>query len=357
VLDVELGKRKYTVILRSSISTRSTLKILSSILFFFCALALQVRAADQRLVLTDGSDQMVRSYEIVGNRVRFLSAERMEWEEIPKDLVDWKATEAAKQAADQAIEEARAKAEEIQPRVVLEPSGSSPRLLMPEQEGVYVLSTSNSAASRRASLRRLNQVQGIIENDKKRSLLSMISPVPIVKGKATILLPGKTSKQEVPPEAAAIYIMISPEERPSERSMPQDSVTQDRETPAKESSKATKKDSVSPEKLDQTASGASPFSIVRLRTKGDERVVGEITISPLGGAMSESRDAIPAAFEMAFPAQVDPDGDSLPVVWKLTPQTPLAAGEYAVIEFVDHERQNLYVWDFKVTSGAPTAPK
>src|ERR1700689_128426 len=74
---------------RSSRFSAVTLALLS------LALVLHAHAQDlsRRLILKDGSYQLVTKYEVKGERVRYKSAERDEWEELPSALVDWPATE------------------------------------------------------------------------------------------------------------------------------------------------------------------------------------------------------------------------------------------------------------------------
>src|SRR5580704_11315597 len=75
------------------------------------ATANQIPAAlpkGKKLILTDGTFQLAREYTVEGDRVRYWSVERSQWEEIPANLVDWDATHKAE--AEQTSHDAELKA-------------------------------------------------------------------------------------------------------------------------------------------------------------------------------------------------------------------------------------------------------
>src|ERR1700675_4101934 len=108
-----------------------------------CLTSLSVLAQQlaKRLILKDGSYQLATKWEVKGDRVRYLSAERDEWEELPNSLVDWAATDkfekdrAAGVSAPEAVEldkeiEAERRADEARTPQV------APGLRLPEDPGI-----------------------------------------------------------------------------------------------------------------------------------------------------------------------------------------------------------------------------
>src|ERR1700691_4862624 len=111
------------------------------------------QAPNQRLILKDGSYQVITKYQKVGDRVRYFSAERGQWEELPENLVDWAATETwAKEhkpgaqphepppPVSPAIPEAAAIDKEEQHARARTPD-VSPGLRLPDQDGIWALDT------------------------------------------------------------------------------------------------------------------------------------------------------------------------------------------------------------------------
>ena len=123
----------------------------------------------KRFILKDGSYQPLVRFEVQGDRVRYLSAERYEWEEIPFSLIDWTATEQyAREHSGQARVLAEAKAvdaeaqaerqhqEELTPLV-------APGLRLPPTGGVFLL----DVYSHQAQLNELPQNSGEIRRKSR----------------------------------------------------------------------------------------------------------------------------------------------------------------------------------------------
>src|SRR5579871_5004763 len=143
-----------------------------------------------RLFLKDGSYQMVTKWEVKGDRVRYLSAERGEWEEVPYSLIDWPATEKFEKerasgdvspVAHEISEEEKAeRAEEAAktPEV-------SPGLHLPYSDGVFLLDN----FQRQPQLVQLNQNGGEIDRDVKGNIIrSTINP--LASNKQSVELKG-----------------------------------------------------------------------------------------------------------------------------------------------------------------------
>jgi hypothetical protein len=168
------------------------------LLFIVLVFVLTLDAANFKLYLKDGGFQLVREYQVEGDRVTYYSIERSDWEEIPLHLVDLKHTEAEagerkatqeKLAKDLGDEEAAAK--EIRDEI----------RKIPRDPGVYRLENNE--------LRIFKAAEATIHNAKGRNLLRAISPVPLIPGKATLEIPGEHSPNIVTEKSPEFFLQLS----------------------------------------------------------------------------------------------------------------------------------------------------
>lgn len=139
--------------------------------------------ANFRLYLKDGNYHRVSEYKVEGERVRYYSTERGDWEEIPGELLDLKRTETErKEVSAQRAANAIAQDEEDQAERAIAKEISK----VPLEMGVYLVEED--------SMRTLPLADTKFVTDKKRSILKAMSPIPIVNGKATIEVDGENSK-------------------------------------------------------------------------------------------------------------------------------------------------------------------
>lgn len=280
----------------------------------------------KRLILKDGSYQVVTKFEIHGDRVHYYSAERGEWEDVPDELIDWKATNeyerdraAGKQspeaiALDKQLEEERRQDEALSPHV-------APGLRLPSEGGVYALDTYLSEPQ----LVPLDQNNGEVNRQTKRNVLrAAINP--ISGAKRTIELAGSSSKIQMHASLPTIYINLEPLNEEAE--------------PAPSNAPPTTKNSKAPGKPSPELPW-DRFRIVKVQPKGDRRIVGEIKTA-VYGKTSQEQDTVPTTNEQFGEGWI-----------KITPRAPLDAGEYAVAEMLGSQGINSYVWDFGVHPDAP----
>src|ERR1039458_7028349 len=201
--------------MKSFIGRTGLLAATTIALVFFCLSQFsmaQVPAPAQtqarRLILKDGSYQSVTKYEVHGDRVRYFSAERGEWEEIPNSLIDWDATDKFEQGrlqgkvAPEAVEldkelEAERKAEQARSPQV------APNLRLPDEGGIFLLDTYQN----QPQLSELQQSGGELDKNTKSNILrAAINPM--AGARQTIELPEAHAKIQSHTTVPSLYINI-----------------------------------------------------------------------------------------------------------------------------------------------------
>jgi hypothetical protein len=317
-----------------------------SLLIFTGALALTIlslltfssaQQRSRRLILKDGSYQSITQYEIKGDRVRYYSTEREEWEELPVSLVDWPATEKyEKEAAappsipeaaalDKELDADRAAAEANLPQV-------APGLRLPEPYGMYMLDTFKG----QPQLVELQQDEGGLAERSKVSVLRGI--IPAAGAKQTVEIEGDHATIYAHDPKPSIY--VKPDDNSSE-APPGETASAQPSQPSLDAPRAQPQQPEQAEKPEQALVPFNRYVIVRLKVKNGNRIVGDLKRSP-GGKITQEQDAVKASI------------DQVSAGWlRLTPAEALTPGEYAVVEMKGTAGVNLYIWPFSVNPNAP----
>ena len=218
------------------------------------------------------------------DRVRYYSTERGEWEEIPLELVDLDRTKGElKERETQLAADAKAEAEER----AAEKLARKQVAAIPTQAGAYYIRGEQTEAVKRAG--RIEVV-----SNKKRTVLRVLSPIPLVPGKATIELDGEHAPLRIADTRPEFYFRLSDYER---------------------------------------------FEIVRLTpTKKDARVVENLSILQVKD--ERMVDETIQKIETFKKQEAE-------LLYRIWPIKPLEPGEYALIQYTEG-KMNPQIWDFTV---------
>jgi hypothetical protein len=292
---------------------------------------------NHRLILKDGTYQIVRKYEIVGDRVRYISVERGgDWEEIPENLIDWPATRKwEKQQADLAVEAqspAMEEAAELDKAEAAERQVQKDRrpeiargLYLPDQDGVFVLDEYQGTPE----LIELVPSTGDLQMARQHGIRSVL---PLQGQLAHVELEGQSAKVHLHVNEPTLYLSIDNRDDKNEivEQVTAHAITVD--THGASSVPHPKRGATSPD---------SGFAIVRVDERKSVRIVGTVHVGPTGN-ITQDENVIPATVEV-LPGKH----------WlKLKPKAPLVIGEYALVEIISPKDMNASVWDFQVNPRA-----
>lgn len=262
--------------------------LFAAVLLLSVLAAPPVAWANQKLYMKDGSYQVVSSYEIQGDRVRYFSVERAEWEEVPTSLVDFDATkrglEESKATQKKQLEEAKQVEQERFYKPPDQGMEVAPGIRLPGDEGIFTVDGKR--------LVRLVQSGGEVVTDKKRAAMVLAVPLPVLKARSLVLLEGAKATIRLNDPWPVFYV--------------------------------------------QSAEGlGTKLELVHLKPGKESRVLEDVDTGRRKNAKAtEERTMVPVERK-----QVAPN------LYTLKPLQPLEAGEYALGEVVD-DKLSLDVYDF-----------
>ncbi len=284
---------------------------------------------NHRLILKDGSYQVVREYKINGDRVHYFSQERGDWEDLPVEIVDWDATRKWEQdhsgVDNEGSSPAMKEAEEIDKEEADERADEKARmpevakgLELPDEDSVFVLDTYQGTPELVELVPKELRL-----NAKTHRGLGVLNP--LAGQKEGLEIDGAHAKVHLHVNDPAIYLSLGIEDT-------KEPVLSHPFTVDTANAKAAQK----------TKHGAhsvqSGFAIVKVDQRNALRLVGAIHVSPTG-KVTQDEDVIPTT------AEVLPGKHWL----KIVPMQKLEMhGEYALVEILSPSDISDSVWDFRV---------
>jgi hypothetical protein len=286
-----------------------------------------------RLILKDGSYQIIMSYRIVGNIVHYVSAERGgAEEEIPLSLVDLDATKRWEKQHAQPIpvDPNNPQPSAIDPELLKEEADRAALtpevakdLRLPEEDSTLALDTFRGTPE----LVPLAQTDSDLNRNTAHNLLKA-AVNPLSAAHQIVQLKGETSPIQLHVKDPVLYLRIGDETVGSTGGTP---LTVDTHGATSH--------------VQNDPGGGSPTSryvIVRADVRRGVRVIASIRI-PLLGTGQHQEDVVETTTELL------PGGHWL----KITLREPLDFGEFALMEVISDKAVNLGVWDFGVHPVSP----
>lgn len=287
-----------------------------------------------RLILKDGSYQVIMSYRVVGSVVHYVSAERGgAEEEIPAALVDFDATrrwEKQHAAPETEGEAGSTQAPAIDPELLKEEADRAAftpevakDLHLPEQDSVLVLDTFRGTPE----LVPMPQSNGDLNRNTGHNVLrAAINP--LSSSHQIVQLKGEKSLVQLHIDTPVLYLRIGDAAASPTGGTP---LTVD-----------THGASAGGHDTPSGGSADSRYVIVRADVRTGARVIASFKINMLGG-VHQQEDVVETTAELL------PGGHWM----KITPRESLSFGEYALMEIMSQKEVNLGVWDFGIHPVAP----
>jgi hypothetical protein len=244
----------------------------------------------KKLMLTDGSFQLVREYKVEGDRVRYYSLDSSQWEQIPASMVDWDATrkiEAEEAKSDAALVVKVHKQETARAAVPLDIDASlevAPGIFLPPGDNLFVYDGKTVVP--------LPQAETDSRLSMSHKIAQVLVPIPIVPTRHSISMAGAHAKFRISEGRPEFYVRVP--------------------------------------------SGGQPqLVLIHAKAHGDSRHVENL--DQMFGLQEEKRDEVPMQ-----------SWDIARGVYRFTLGQELASGEYAIAVMVQDQGNSLYVWDFGV---------